>query len=268
VIWTDETSVILEKRRGMIKLWIRNDELDKWNFDCVRRRYKNYSEFMFWACYTYGYKGPCYCWPIESKIDKELAQKELDAINNAINNAVKEEERIEFESLKYAQDLLREGSRKGGKKASFDVYWKNHKLVRKVTRGGIDWYRYQTHILRPLLLPFAQRMQLIRPDTIVQEDGAPGHVAKENRRIWIDFRVTRMIWPGNSPDLNMIEQAWFYLKRVTTRSKRLTSRAEAVKAWEKAWEELEQRRIDAWIEKIVDRIQTVIELKGGNEYPH
>lgn len=76
-----------------------------------------------------------------------------------------------------------------------------------------------------------------------------------------------MFWPGNSPDLNMIEQAWFYLKRLTTRSKGLTSRAEAIDAWEKAWEELEQARIDAWIEKIVDRIQTVIELKGAMSIP-
>jgi len=47
VIWTDETSVILGIRRGMIRLWVCNSEEDKWNFDTVRRRYKNYSEFMF-----------------------------------------------------------------------------------------------------------------------------------------------------------------------------------------------------------------------------
>ena len=22
--------------------------------------------FMFWACYTYAEKGPCYCWPKET----------------------------------------------------------------------------------------------------------------------------------------------------------------------------------------------------------
>ena len=29
--------------------------------------------------------------------------------------------------------------------------------------------------------------------------------------------VQRMIWPGNSPDLNMIEICWAYLKRITTK---------------------------------------------------
>ena len=75
-----------------------------------------------------------------------------------------------------------------------------------------------------------------------------------------------MMWPGNSPDLNMIEPAWFHLKKVTTRDKSLSNRAEATRAWQKAWEELEQERIDAWCMKIRGRIQRVLDLKGGNEY--
>ena len=31
--------------------------------------------------------------------------------------------------------------------------------VRKETHGGIDWYRYQEKILKPLLLPFAKRLK-------------------------------------------------------------------------------------------------------------
>jgi hypothetical protein len=134
-------------------------------------------------------------------MDRELAQKELDIINAQFE----EEERIEFESLQYAQELFREGPRRGGKRASFEVYWKKIKLTRTAGRGGIDWYRYETRVLRPLLFPFAQRMKAIRLNTVVQEDGAPSHIAKENKWIWVDFGITRLIWPGNSPDLNMIE---------------------------------------------------------------
>jgi len=64
----------------------------------------------------------------------------------------------------------------------------------------------------------------------------------------------------------MIEPAWFHLKKVTTREKGLSNRAEATRAWQKAWEELEQVRIDAWCMKIRGRIQRVLDLKGGNEY--
>ena len=34
----------------------------------------------------------------------------------------------------------------------------------------------------------------------------------------------------------------------------------------KAWKDLEQTRIQAWIECIVDHIQAVIRLEGGNNY--
>ena len=163
--------------------------------------------------------------------------------------------------------MFREGRRRGGKKANFDVYWKKHKLTRSGS-NGIDWYRYQTHVLIPLLLPFAQRMKAIKPDIIVQEDGALSHIAKEQKRVWMDFGITRMIWPGNSPDLNMIELAWFHLKRVITRRRALSTRTEVTAAWIQAWEELEQWRINDWIRKIRGRVQEVIRLKGGNEYGH
>ena len=66
----------------------------------------------------------------------------------------------------------------------------------------------------------------------------------------------------------MIEPAWFHLKRMVSAKKGLSNRAAAIKAWTEAWENLEQWRINRWIEKIVERVQKVIELKGGNEYPN
>ena len=36
--------------------------------------------------------------------------------------------------------------------------------------------------------------------------------------------------------------------------------------WREAWQELEQKRIQAWIERIPRHIKKVISLDGGNEY--
>jgi hypothetical protein len=38
----------------------------------------------------------------------------------------------------------------------------------------------------------------------------------------------------------MIEPAWAYLKRITTKNGPLRTRKEATEAWQKAWNELEQ----------------------------
>jgi len=75
-----------------------------------------------------------------------------------------------------------------------------------------------------------------------------------------------MIWPGNSPDLNMIEICWAYLKCITTKKGPLTSRKAAEAAWTKAWEDLEQWRIQRWVERSPYHIEQVIRLKSGNEY--
>ena len=48
----------------------------------------------------------------------------------------------------------------------------------------------------------------------------------------------------------MIEPCWGYLKRVTIKRGPPTSRAAAEKAWLGAWQDLEQWRIQQWIERI------------------
>ena len=49
-----------------------------------------------------------------------------------------------------------------------------------------------------------------------------------------------MLWPANSPDLNMIEPCWFYIKVETTKKGAITSDVELYAAWVKCWEELPQ----------------------------
>jgi transposase len=36
--------------------------------------------------------------------------------------------------------------------------------------------------------------------------------------------LIRLLWPGNSPDLNAIEPTWMYMKRETTKNGASTSR--------------------------------------------
>ena len=58
VIWSDKTSVILCQRRGGYRIWrIAKEAYIK---SAIRERWKGYSEFMFWAYFTYNTKGPQY----------------------------------------------------------------------------------------------------------------------------------------------------------------------------------------------------------------
>ena len=76
----------------------------------------------------------------------------------------------------------------------------------------------------------------------------------------------QLLWPRNSPNLNIIKPAQAYIKRVTTKKGAPQLRAEVERVWQKAWDELEQWRIEAWIERIIRHIQEIILVEGGNQY--
>jgi len=78
--------------------------------------------------------------------------------------------------------------------------------------------------------------------------------------------IMRLLWPGNSPDLNAIEPCWLWIKRDISKKGAIYTKAALKEAWIKSWENLPQETIQAWIERIPRHIQEVIRLEGGNEY--
>lgn len=254
VIWSDETSVVLLHRRGGYRLWRRPDEA--YTRSCIRERWKGYSEFMFWGCFSYELRGPCHCWMPESAKDLKLATEEVAALNAEL-------EPIKRAEWEFITPFTRLGLRnKPGPRLAWRWNEKNGKLVRK-SKGGIDWYRYRKEILLPKLFPHARRCGW---DAIVQEDKAPSHDHWFNQETFRVNDINRLLWPGNSPDLNPIEPCWPWMKRYTTRLGAPKSRAEAIRAWEACWKELKPERFQAWIERIPRHIQEIIRLEGGNEY--
>jgi hypothetical protein len=154
---------------------------------------------------------------------------------------------------------------KPGKKPQWRWNEKNGKLARG-KGSGIDWWRYQSIIMRPKLIPFAKECMKERPSTLVQEDRAPAHSHHVQRYVYSQERIAQLLWCSNSPDLNAIEPCWFWMKRFTTKKGAPKSRAQAIRAWEQCWDELPQEKIQSWIERIPIHIKQIIDLEGGNEY--
>ena len=100
----------------------------------------------------------------------------------------------------------------------------------------------------------------------MQEDKAPSHAHKTQKEVYNIHEIKRLLWPGNSPDLNIIEPYWYWMKRKATVRGAPKASKEMKKAWLQAWRDLPQARIREWIERIIRHIKEIIRLEGGNEY--
>ena len=79
-----------------------------------------------------------------------------------------------------------------------------------------EWYQ---KVLQEHLLPTIQ--EHFGEDTcIFQHDGAPCHKAKAIAK-WLNDKNIQVLgpWPGNSPDLNLIENLWGALKKQVNKQK-------------------------------------------------
>jgi hypothetical protein len=66
--------------------------------------------------------------------------------------------------------------------------------------------------------------------------------------------------------LNAIEPTWFWMKRQTTKKGPVTSNEKLREKWIKCWEDMPQKTIQAWIERIPEHIKEVIAQEGNNLY--
>ena len=71
----------------------------------------------------------------------------------------------------------------------------------------MDAALYQ-EVLRDHLVPFMER----HGTTMFLQDGAPPHRAKSTKAYLATLPYEIIKWPGNSPDLNPIENCWNWMK--------------------------------------------------------
>jgi hypothetical protein len=257
VVFSDETSVVLGHRRGGDKVWRQPEEVN--DPTCLKARWTGYMNFMFWGCFSYDYKGPCYIWPAaETAQEKQEAVRQLEELN-------KEREEDCRQQWQLNNGLRRVNIARPGKTPGKPPEWKwnksNGKWTREKGKGGIDWWRYRVNVLKPLLIPFAKEHSLT-----IQEDGAPCHIHEANQELIRSSGIPRLDWPGNSPDLNMIEPAWPKMKRDSQKYENWEKKAHLSGIWLKVWKAIDQDQIRAWIDRIPRHIRKVIELEGGNNY--
>ena len=262
VIWSDETSVVLGQKRGTTRVWRTSNEA--YEPSVTRRRWKGYSAFMFWGCFNWYGVGPSHIFKKETTKEKAAASKDIEARNALLEPLAKDEWELNTPMTRLRVDRGNPGPKPGWKFTE-----QNGKLVRRSKAGGIDWYRYQIEILVDKVIPFYQRVKdewLRGEEPYFMDDGAPSHIHSENTKLLKLKEIQTLFWPGNSPDLNAIEPAWFWLKRTISRKGAPRTGSDAAKIWHEAWKNASLPYLQSLIERIPVHIKKIIELEGGNEY--
>ena len=102
-------------------------------------------------------------------------------------------------------------------------------------------------------------------DGIFQQDLAPCHTSKMSKKKFDDAGITVMEWPGNSPDINPIENLWAIVKQ-KLQMEDITTKNKLIRSILNIWNHNDN--IASSCKKLVNsmpkRVQDIITAKGGH----
>ena len=119
-------------------------------------------------------------------------------------------------------------------------------------------------VLRAKLLPHLRR-EFPNNEGVFQQDLAPCHTSKKVKKFMTDNGITVLEWPGNSPDLNPIENLSAIIKQKLRRCD-CTTRTKMIEAILRIW--FHDAEFALTCQKLVDsmpnRVNLLLKAKGGH----
>lgn len=142
------------------------------------------------------------------------------------------------------------------------IGWNGGAPLKRVA-GNLNAHAYQNEIIHDLA-EVGHRIASGGRGFIFQQDRAPAHSAASTRNFLQERGIVEIDWPGNSPDLNIIENLWATISRKVQAHPTMPRNAEEL--WERiqnAWDTLPMKSIRILYRSIPSRIRSVLEVQGG-----
>ena len=118
-------------------------------------------------------------------------------------------------------------------------------------------------VLENKMLPSANKL-FQGSSFVFQDDSAPCHRAKCVKDWHQANGIETLDWPGNSPDLNPIENLWAIVKQ-KVRESRPNSKKELIHAIEAAWNcQVTRDNLKNLVDSMKDRLEAVVANNGGH----
>ncbi|GFT95496.1 transposable element Tcb2 transposase [Trichonephila clavipes] len=100
---------------------------------------------------------------------------------------------------------------------------------------------------------------------IFMQDGAPCHTARSIKAFLAEQNISLFDWPGNSPDMNPIENIWELMKREVDKDV-IANKTQLLERIIHAWNHHPQMQetVQSCIDSMPRRIEALIAAKGGS----
>ncbi|GFV80729.1 transposable element Tcb1 transposase [Trichonephila clavipes] len=126
--------------------------------------------------------------------------------------------------------------------------------------GTLNSQRYISEVLEPVVLPYFQGLAT----SIFQQDNAQPHVTRIVQRLFLNYQIELLTWPGCSPDLSPIENMWSMVaQRLTQVTPPAATPDQLWQRVEAAWSAVPQEHIQSLFESMLRRVAAVISNNGG-----
>ncbi len=102
-------------------------------------------------------------------------------------------------------------------------------------------------------------------DGVFQHDLAPSHTSKKTMKKLRDMNINVLDWPGNSPDVNPIENLWAIVK-YRLESEDTTTKSKLISAILHIWNHDEdlQKNCVTLVHSMLNRVRSLIKAKGAH----
>jgi len=130
----------------------------------------------------------------------------------------------------------------------------------KLIDGSMDAKLYQLSIINDIDV-IAKCLVFPEKNFILQQDLAPPHRALSTIKYFENKNIELLQWPGNSPDVNPIENIWGYLKNKLQHIE-CYSKEQLWKTVQEQWYSLDRKYCQKLVESMPNRVKSVLKMQG------